>query len=431
MKPSKTIIKLENVSKHYKIYKKSSDVLKQFLFNKIKSFLNLPQITLHKTFWALKNISFEIKAGDTVGIIGVNGAGKSTLLQLIAKTLSPSSGSLKIDGKVAAILELGSGFNPEYTGKQNVYISCSIARLTKTQTDDLYSQICEFSGIGDFINQPVKTYSSGMFVRLAFSINIHLDPEILIVDEAMAVGDISFKAKCMSAIKKLQQKGTTILFVSHDVNQVKSLCNKAIYLNKGEILDFNDAAIVTENYIKDMRLKTNNDLDTNSMTPLKIQPSKPSNKKVFNFRYGDGRAKITNCELLDHELNSSNHFNFNDEMILRIQFECYEDIQMTCNYYIMDSKKNLIIGSDLLLAGSSLINGKKNEKYIVEYKSHLPILEGDYSIQAQLVEPKGDFKTGSFLDVVDDIKVFKIFEKKPYKIWGKCFVENSVSVKKI
>jgi lipopolysaccharide transport system ATP-binding protein len=199
-------IEVNGLSKCYQIYDKPSDRLKQMLMRGRKQYF--------KEFWALKDVSFKIKKGETVGIIGRNGSGKSTLLQMICGTLNPTGGEVKVNGRVAALLELGAGFNPEFSGVENVYMAASLYGLTKEEVDQRFDAIATFADIGDHIHQPVKTYSSGMFARLAFSVAVHVEPDVLVVDEALAVGDARFVAKSMKRIKKLQDSGATILFVS-------------------------------------------------------------------------------------------------------------------------------------------------------------------------------------------------------------------------
>lgn len=219
----KIAIKIDKINKCYKMFSKPEDRLKQ-AFSKKK---------MYKEFWALRDISFTINKGEIVGIVGKNGSGKSTILQIIAGTLAPTSGRIELKGKVAALLELGSGFNPEFTGRENVYLCGSIYGISKSDMDKRFGSIEGFADIGDFIDQPVKTYSSGMFARLAFAVNIHVDADIIIVDEVLSVGDHFFQAKCMTAINRLMKNGTTILLVSHSQATIKALCNRAILLNNG------------------------------------------------------------------------------------------------------------------------------------------------------------------------------------------------------
>jgi lipopolysaccharide transport system ATP-binding protein len=222
---SKLAIHAENLGKAYLIYKKPQDRLKQII---------LRWKTYYTAYWAVQNVSFKIKRGETVGIIGRNGSGKSTLLQMIAGTLQPNSGSVVVEGRVAPLLELGSGFNPEFTGRENVRLSASILGLTSRELQEREESIIEFSGIGEFVDMPVKTYSSGMFARLAFSVAAHVDADVLIVDEILAVGDAAFAQKCMRFIHKFKENGT-LLFVAHDPAAVSALCERAIWMDKGQI----------------------------------------------------------------------------------------------------------------------------------------------------------------------------------------------------
>lgn len=225
---SDVAIRVSNLSKCYHIYNDPKDRLKQVFWG------GGPK-QYYKEFWALHHVSFEIKKGAALGIIGRNGSGKSTLLQLIAGTLHPTSGEIEVNGRVAALLELGSGFNPEFTGRENVLLNGTLLGLNRKQIDERLASILEFADIGDFIDQPVKTYSSGMFVRLGFAVQVAIEPEILIIDEALSVGDFFFAQKCLGKIHELRQRGTTLVFVSHDVSLVRDLCDLVVYLNKGQM----------------------------------------------------------------------------------------------------------------------------------------------------------------------------------------------------
>jgi len=237
-------IRVTDLSKCYNIYEKPQDRLFQML-----SFGNKKK---PRQFWALKNITFSINRGETVGIIGRNGSGKSTLLQMICGTVTPTTGCIDTNGRVVALLELGAGFNPEFTGYENVLLNAAILGFPKETIEQRMDEVLEFSELGDFLGQPVKTYSSGMYARLAFSIAIHVDPEILIIDEALSVGDARFVAKCMKRIKEIQERGTTILFVSHDVGVVRTLCDRAIWLDKGTLVEDGEVFPVTGKYMEYM-----------------------------------------------------------------------------------------------------------------------------------------------------------------------------------
>ncbi len=236
---SEIIISIKNISKNFRRYHHPADRLKELL---------LPGKSYAQEFWALKNISLEIPRGHTLGIVGKNGSGKSTLLQIIAGTLRPTTGEVKVQGKVAALLELGSGFNPEFTGRQNVFFNGRLLGLTQTELESKFEAIWDFSEIGDFIDQPVKTYSSGMFVRLAFAVATSINPDILVVDEALSVGDEAFQRKCYARIQDIQAQGGTVLFVSHSASTVTEFCDSAVLLDHGELLLQGSSKLVISQY---------------------------------------------------------------------------------------------------------------------------------------------------------------------------------------
>ena len=242
-------IRVTNLSKRYEIYANPRDRLRQFVAPRLQRLAGQPPKQYFREFWALRDLSFSVGRGETVGIIGRNGSGKSTLLQMICGTVSPTSGLVNTRGRVAALLELGAGFNTEFTGRENVLLNAAILGFPQEEMEARMKEVLAFSELGDFLNQPVKTYSSGMYSRLAFSIAIHVDPQILIVDEALAVGDARFVAKCMRRIKDIQDRGATILFVSHDVGSVRTLCQRVIWLDKGRLVEQGDVFPVTGRFM--------------------------------------------------------------------------------------------------------------------------------------------------------------------------------------
>ncbi len=237
-------IRVKNLTKVYHLYDNPKDRLKEALNPFKKSY--------HHDFYAMNDVSFEIKKGETVGIIGKNGAGKSTLLKMITGVLTPTSGTIEVNGKIASLLELGAGFNPEMTGIENIYLNGTIMGFTKEEMDAKVDAILEFADIGEFIHQPVKMYSSGMFARLAFSVAINVEPDVLIVDEALSVGDARFQNKCIRKMEEIGDAGATILFVSHDTQAVNKFCYKVIWLDKGQIRDQGEPANILEDYMSFM-----------------------------------------------------------------------------------------------------------------------------------------------------------------------------------
>jgi lipopolysaccharide transport system ATP-binding protein len=242
-------ISVENVGKCYGIYESPSDRLKQFVLPRLQKVIGIAPQTYFNEFWALKDVSFRIAKGETVGIIGRNGSGKSTLLQIICGTLTPTCGRVKTRGRVAALLELGSGFNPEFTGRENVFMNASVLGLSNAEINDRFDRIAAFADIGTFIDQPVKIYSSGMFVRLAFAVIAHVDADILVIDEALAVGDAIFTQKCMRYIREFQERGT-LLFVSHDMGSVQNLCKTGVWLGQGVVQQIGSSRDVSESYLQ-------------------------------------------------------------------------------------------------------------------------------------------------------------------------------------
>jgi len=283
-------ISVKDVTKTYRLYERHSDRVKETFHPFRKKY--------HHPFYALKDISFQVKRGDTVGIIGRNGSGKSTLLQIICGILQPTLGNAEVKGRISALLELGAGFNPEFTGRQNVFMNCSILGLTSDETEERFDDIMKFADIGDFIDQPVKTYSSGMYVRLAFAIAINVDPDILIIDEALSVGDTLFQSKCFANFKKFQEKGVTILFVTHALDLITRYCNNAFLLEQGTILAQGHSKDIVDEY---NRLIVDCEQKTPGYKTECVEKQKVSKtiqwKGLFHInpnenRYGNGKAEI-------------------------------------------------------------------------------------------------------------------------------------------
>ncbi len=436
---SEIAIQVNGLSKCYHIYDKPRDRLLQMLNSKRK---------YYREFWALRDISFEIHKGETVGILGRNGSGKSTLLQLICGTLNPTEGQIRANGRIAALLELGSGFNPEFTGRENIAMSCALLGLSPDETAARFDEIASFADIGDFIEQPVKTYSSGMYVRLAFAVNIVAQPDIMIVDEALAVGDINFQAKCMSALTRLQEGGATVLFVSHDVSAVKSLCDRAIYLDHGKILTSGKAADVAELYMRNMREELNAEQQGLSpdgmLTEARKQArrgqsgqhsSAPSFKRSQEFdervaalRYGSGGARITYAEILDERGSALTEIEFDQQVHVAVHFTSEIDEGISCNYYIADAKKNYVIGSSMDLPGHGMLQIRKGGEYVVVYSTRMPLCEGNYALQLELTKPLIFDQSAEFLDVIDNAVVFRMARRPNGRIWAQMYIPNALEV---
>lgn len=427
---SDTAIQVEGLNKCYHIYDKPHDRLKQMLMRGRRQYF--------KEFWALRDVSFEIKKGETVGIIGRNGSGKSTLLQMICGTLNPTSGTVQTNGRIAALLELGAGFNPEFTGRENVYMNGAILGLSEDQVDARFEEIASFADIGDFIEQPVKTYSSGMFVRLAFASNIMSKPEIMIVDEALSVGDMNFQAKCMTALTRIQDNGATILFVSHDVGSVKSLCSRGVYLERGKVVTVGPAADVAERYIRTMQEEMNAEHRKQARVPsvlndqavqssqqiapkdeLNFKRSNEFEGRVAQFRFGSGEVKSTCVELVDIDGNDLVFVEFNQDVIVKVYFEAYAQKELSVNISIFDDKKNNIIGCGFPHVDQPYLVTKEGSKYLAEYSLKLPLQEGNYSLRVNISSTIVENETAEFIDVVSDAVVFRMGRWETARVWSK------------
>jgi ABC-type polysaccharide/polyol phosphate transport system ATPase subunit len=286
-----TALRVHGVAKQYRTYARPGDRLKESLTR--------GRLRRHKEFWALHNISFELNKGDIVGIIGSNGCGKSTLLQIIAGTLEPTHGEVWHEGRISALLELGAGFDPEFTGAENVFMNASLLGFSRRETDGLFPQIERFAEIGDFLYQPVKTYSSGMYVRLAFAIASSVEPDILIIDEALAVGDAVFQHRCLRRIKDLHERGTTVLFVSHDAAAVRALCSRAILLNQGRMISEGAPAEVLNHYqeiVMEREQAYEAESEGLSGESAEAESFEPLS---FSYRHGNRSAEIVVAELAD------------------------------------------------------------------------------------------------------------------------------------
>ena len=448
---SEISIKVENLSKCYQVYEKPRDRLKQFIVPRLQRAIGQPSRQYFREFWALRDVSFEIQKGETVGIIGRNGSGKSTLLQLICGTLNPTGGSIQTQGRIAALLELGSGFNPEFTGRENVYMNAAVLGLATEEINARFDDIASFADIGEFIEQPVKTYSSGMFVRLAFAVNIMSAPDIMIVDEALAVGDMVFQAKCMTALTRIQERGTTVLFVSHDVGSVKSLCSRGIYLDHGKVRTIGKAPEVAELYIRTMREEMNAEQLQSSKAPVSPYPGKPRpdsqplilpsdalfkhspefDERVAKLRYGSGGARIVFVELLDMEDRPVVSIGFGQQVKVRIYFNVDANGTIAPAYYVLDDKKNLILGAGPRQAGHSLLECVAGDRYIATYITSLPLQDGNYSIQVQLNRPVVPDQAAEFLDVIDDALIFNVLRREDGRVWTKVLLPNTFEAVKV
>ncbi|MEH2183438.1 ABC transporter ATP-binding protein [Nostoc sp.] len=435
-------ISLKNVSKCFKRYARPVDRLKEIL---------LPRKSYAQEFWALRDVSFEVNKAETMGIIGRNGAGKSTLLQMICGTLTPTSGEVQVNGRVAALLELGAGFNPEFTGRENVYMNGAIMGLSRQDVDERFDKVAAFADIGDFIEQPVKSYSSGMYVRLAFASAIHVDPDILIVDEALSVGDMFFQAKCMTRMKQMMDAGVTVLFVSHDVGAVKSLCRQAILLSHGELITYGSAKQVVEKYfsmkveseqviLKSELLK--NDLIDSELL-VKSDEDLSDNKSSFvrnlDFlkraayqRIQNGKASFINVQILNEEDKRISSLDYGQNLILRMYIEIYEDIEeLVFGYHIRDKNGADIVYSDSEIENKTLKSVKQGERYIIDWKFKAALIQGIYNVSCVLSIPiQFEIAVVDFCDFVPLAVQFSVAHRKDARLYGSVHWDNFLKILK-
>jgi lipopolysaccharide transport system ATP-binding protein len=393
-------ISVERLSKRYDIYDRPGDRLKQFVLPRLRNLLSLGYKQYFREFWALKDVSFEIKRGETFAIIGRNGSGKSTLLQMICGTLTPTNGVIKVKGRVAALLELGSGFNPEFTGRENVYMNASVLGLSNHEINERYDDIVSFADIGEFIDQPVKNYSSGMLVRLAFAVIANVDADILIIDEALSVGDIVFTQKCMRFIKQFQKRGS-LLFVSHDTNAVINLCKKAIFIDKGKIVYEGNAEKAVQKYsqfsmqeLHSSELKSINDnkLETQD---IQSESSKDDTTKITFFSqienssgYETGHAKILAIDLLNSSGEKFKFLRGGEDIDLQIMAETFKDLKSPIlGWYLKDRLGQSLFGENTFKYVIPPIPVKAGKKIKANFKFKLPLLpNGSYSITAAIAD---------------------------------------------
>ncbi|MGA7778381.1 MAG: ABC transporter ATP-binding protein [Paraburkholderia sp.] len=406
-------IKIENLSKCYQIYERPVDRLLQMVFR---------GRTYFREFWAVRNVSFTVEKGRTVAIIGRNGAGKSTLLQMICGTLNPTEGRITVNGKVAALLELGAGFNPEFTGRENVYLSASLHGLTREQIDARYDAITTFAGIGDYVNQPVKTYSSGMFVRLAFAVIAHVDADVLIVDEALSVGDAFFQQKCMRFLLDFKANGGTLLFVSHDMGAVNALCESAILLRRegSEYLyETGTPKEIAMIYLRDLYSEKAaahaeeigaastasggllGDSAANGRESLRRQYSvdrvPPVRYHASAFRrdadsFGLGGAVITAVYFRDVNGNAVNQFNSEDEISVVIRANVNKDMTFPALGFVLkdhNGQKLIAESTDSYLRDQAIV-AQSGTEIEAAFKMTFPaIIRGEYPMDVAFAEGPG------------------------------------------
>lgn len=397
----KVAIEVRGLSKCYQVYEQPIDRLKQFIIPRLSRLFGRGAKQHFREFWALREVNFTIRKGETVGIIGHNGAGKSTLLQLICGTLNPSHGEVNVHGRIAALLELGAGFNPEFSGRENVYLNASVLGLSKEDIDAKFDEIAHFADIGDFMEQPVKTYSSGMYVRLAFAVQACIDPEILIVDEALAVGDIGFQYKCFKRMEALKAKGVTILMVTHSTGSILEYADRCLVMEGGRLIgDTSDVLAAVMAYEKGMLLSQEQidtqvfpEIDATDLSQailLEMQKNE-ANLAIGEKRFGSARAIIAGLTLIKGcgtPFHEEPIVKSGETITLRFELLSSETIEDVALGLSLSRAQGADIWGDNNIAAGHTITLKPGRQ-IVTYQVTLPINSGDYLLHCGLASLKG------------------------------------------
>ena len=416
-------IEIDRVSKAYKIYPTPRHhALEIFTFGARK---------YHTDFWALQDVTLSVPRGTTLGVVGNNGSGKSTLLQLVAGITPATRGRVATSGRISSLLELGAGFNPEFTGRENVELYGVVMGMTRRQARARVPAVEAFAGIGDFIDRPVKMYSSGMFVRLAFSAAIQVDPDILLVDEALAVGDAVFQHQCMRRIRELQDGGTTIVFVSHDMSMVRAVCTDAVLLDGGRLEARGDPATIANLYHARAsgldRAAAVARGEPGAGGPVAFRADEALEARVRLFRHGSGGAKIRQVEILDAENRAATVLEFNEEIALRVHVEFLEDAPFSIlGYSFRDRTGSDVVGTNTHEENVPLPARRAGETLVVDFRQRLPLKPGTYSISTALA---CDPVKPDYFDWVDNALVVTVLPPPSGKtIHGKVCLPVRISV---
>jgi len=445
-------ISVQGLSKCYQIYDSPRDRLKQFILPRLQRYFGQPQKKYYREFWALENIDFEVRKGEAVGIIGRNGSGKSTLLQIITGTLTPTTGNVRTTGRIAALLELGSGFDPDFTGRENVYLNGALLGLTREQIDERFEAIALFADIGEHIEQPVKTYSSGMSVRLAFAVQVQVEPDILIIDEALAVGDALFQKRCFERIEQLVSKGTTLLFVSHDQESVRTITNRALLLKYGRSIAWGLSSKVVLEYRRVLHdeesayfnvlandaskrakaTKKASILDLSERDLKGVSENEPVTSRSERLSFGDGEVIILKVETLDVNGKSCSIYYPRDRLKIRVLCEAKASVDRLNIAVRLRNKEGIKIYSwgtlnqDVSIQATSSEapvfwkqQVKTGDKFEVMLECDCNLGENLYEVQAAVsLEETPDYMAQRMLHWVDEATFFQVLMKRDEYFFG-------------
>ena len=412
------IIRAEQVSKCFRIYRHPSDHLKELL--------TFGRRQYHEPFWAVKDVDVQVPRGCCLGIIGENGSGKSTLLRMIAGVLRPTSGKITVGGRVSALLELGAGFNPHFTGRENIFLNASILGFSDTQTKERIPSIEKFAEIGEFVDRPVKTYSSGMFVRLAFAVAIHMDPDILIVDEALSVGDLFFQQRCIRRIHQLKQQGVTIVFVSHDLGSVRSLADRTFWMDHGRVHLEGETDDVVSKYLAAMVMRGRKEvmeeepIGRSLLTSDELNMPEEAIAKIPGFviqlpnvdhRYGNGKARVRGIGIYGVAGDPVSGVAQGDRICIRISVEFHEDVpQPNVGFMLRNRLGEDVTGTNVAHEGMRLPAGRAGERLSVDFIMDLPFLHpGFYYFSPAVAD--GGLDQYEICDWVDNACAIEVIQR--------------------
>ncbi len=417
---SETVIRVRDVGKLYPIFASPKDRLKQALWPGRRRFFT--------PFWALRNVSFEVARGESVGIVGRNGSGKTTLLQIIAGTLAPSEGEVRVRGRLAALLQLGSGFNPQFTGRENVFLNGSILGIPRAEMERKFDEIVEFAEIGEHIDQPVKTYSSGMYARLAFSVAISVEPDVLIVDEILSVGDVGFQQKCVARLRRLRDAGLTLLFVSHSPDAVRSVCQKAVFLAEGAPRAWGPAEQVVNAYLKYVRTQTNQEAlehEARRSKPLPFQTG-----VTGQLRYGTGHVQLEEVELLDAHGERCRSFGFGDAVTIEARIRSFIDVEnLSLSFLVRDATGVDLLGTTSFDEGAKIPALGEGDAATVRFTFTNVLRKGGFGVSLAVHRvSRSDYSDNVLFDQVDGCAAFAVTPNPERPIHYKFHVPVKIEV---
>ena len=396
------VVSTVGLSKCYHVYARPQDRLRQFFTRGDRRY--------YKEFWALRDVDLTVLRGETLGIVGKNGAGKSTLLQLIAGTLKPTAGQVHLHGRLTALLELGSGFHHDFTGRENIYVAGALLGLAREQMDERMERIESFADIGEFLDRPVKTYSKGMFARLSFSVYANLDPEVFIVDEALAVGDARFRHKCMYRFKQMQEQGVAIIYVSHDAASMKHLCNRVAWIEQGCLQQVGDPSPVVDDYLNHL---------FHGQKP-KAAPASAQQAVRGDDELGSRSGKFTLCQLLDQDAQPSDHITGGDECIVRLRFQndtiAADSDPLILGFSISNARGLAIAGANTISNDVEVPLPPQGEATTISFRFQMPpLVPGSYAISATAVTLDASGTT-DLLHLVTNAIMFQVSSAR--KVFG-------------